>query len=436
MEEMKTLQGDQRRPRQVVTSPCTSIAILNAARDKVSTLFDKLDESSRDHYVSLAKEKNLNPVCFYDKHGERMPLNRLQLFIIMHLQEMYNDEVVNNYVMEDKKTFMLDFFGQVGHVHANPTLLAQRIYGNPHPSGYQVTSISAAIKELCYDDEYKGLLLYDAYDIKKKKPIKLLMYDHPLSCGISSEGTTKGKRAIHEGIIQLHEAFVSYTYKKFIICVPLTRKISEFYGWKLPDLHALIFVLLLQKTASLGEFNFKIGIGKLSEYLAIKDVRLRKNYRVKSKIDRAIECAKGIGLLKKEPIIGSAKNGEILYTFHINEGYFPARKAKLVIEEPEMPLVNNDEKNNSINYNEFMFLFNEQMEDKSIPAIKRLTPKRKGLLAEILTEYSKDDIAMVIKKAAASSFLNGGSGGFKASFEWIFKPDNFLKIFEGNFDEE
>lgn len=164
--------------------------------------------------------------------------------------------------------------------------------------------------------------------------------------------------------------------------------------------------------------------------------RLRKNYRVKSKIDRAIECAKGIGLLKKEPIIGSAKNGEILYTFHINEGYFPARKAKLVIEEPEMPLVNNDEKNNSINYNEFMFLFNEQMEDKSIPAIKRLTPKRKGLLAEILTEYSKDDIAMVIKKAAASSFLNGGSGGFKASFEWIFKPDNFLKIFEGNFDEE
>lgn len=429
MEESIVNPEGTNRPQQVVMSPSTSLAILNSARDKVGTLFDKLDESDKGHYSSLAKQRGEDPVGFYTKRGERMPLTRLQLFIIMHLQELYNQEVANNYVMEDKKTFMRDFLGLVGHVHANPTMLAERIYGNPHPTGYQVTSIREALRQLSQDEEYKGMLLYDAYDLKKKKPIKLLMYDHPISCGLSSEAL-KGKRAVIDGVIQLHEAFVSFTNKKYIISVPLTKKISEFYEWKLPDLHSLIFVVLLQKTAGLGNFTFNIGITKLSEYLALKDVRKRQNCRFLPKIQRAIDCALGIGLLKKKPIKGSAKNGEILYTFHINEEYFPARKAKLIMEDKSSSSI--EEKQDEFDFDNFLYFFNSQVEGTTIPSIKKFTTKRKEDILARLKEYGKEALYTVVQKATNSTFLNGR--GY-VGFDWLFRSENFLKVFEGNYDD-
>jgi len=49
-------------------------------------------------------------------------------------------------------------------------------------------------------------------------------------------------------------------------------------------------------------------------------------------------------------------------------------------------------------------------------------------------EYGTDALAVVVRKAAASSFLNCGTGQFTASFDWMFRPANFRKILEGNYD--
>ncbi|MBR1525158.1 MAG: hypothetical protein IJ640_00660 [Prevotella sp.] len=40
----------------------------------------------------------------------------------------------------------------------------------------------------------------------------------------------------------------------------------------------------------------------------------------------------------------------------------------------------------------------------------------------------------MIDNAADSMFLNGGGErGFCASFDWLFQPNNFLKVLEGNY---
>ena len=80
--------------------------------------------------------------------------------------------------------------------------------------------------------------------------------------------------------------------------------------------------------------------------------------------------------------------------------------------------------------------FNEQMQGKQVKQIIKLSQKRKSHIIARTKEFGKHAVAIVIQKTAASKFLNGdNSRGFLASFDWIFKPNNFTKIYEGNYDD-
>lgn len=87
----------------------------------------------------------------------------------------------------------------------------------------------------------------------------------------------------------------------------------------------------------------------------------------------------------------------------------------------------------------FADFFNKTMaaQGAQIPQVRAIPPKSKRttfLLAR-LREYGKEALAAVVKKAAASDFLNGGgSRGFVADFEWLFRPNNFPRILEGTYD--
>ena len=86
-------------------------------------------------------------------------------------------------------------------------------------------------------------------------------------------------------------------------------------------------------------------------------------------------------------------------------------------------------------YREVAEYFNQAMDGKQIQKIKTLNDTRKSHLAARLKDFTKQDLLEVIDKAAASDFLNGcGRTGFKATFDWIFRPNNFTKILEGNYD--
>lgn len=100
--------------------------------------------------------------------------------------------------------------------------------------------------------------------------------------------------------------------------------------------------------------------------------------------------------------------------------------------------INRSNNNNKDTYIEIKQKFTEIC--VSLPKIIDLNPARKTAIRARLKEYSFDDIITVFQKAEKSDFLTGkvsnknGSKPFKASFDWLMKPSNFIKVLEGNYD--
>lgn len=90
-----------------------------------------------------------------------------------------------------------------------------------------------------------------------------------------------------------------------------------------------------------------------------------------------------------------------------------------------------------IDYEKLRIFFNETMRDTQIPSIEKMTEKRKVQINARCREYGKQAIFDVINKAASSPFLNGGgTNAWVACFDWMFRPNNFPKILEGNYDKK
>ena len=80
--------------------------------------------------------------------------------------------------------------------------------------------------------------------------------------------------------------------------------------------------------------------------------------------------------------------------------------------------------------------FNTFMQGRGIPEIKSLRGKRRRTLDARFREYGSDAVAEVIRKASDSRFLNGDNrNSFVASFDWMMRPANFIKIWDGNYDD-
>jgi len=63
-----------------------------------------------------------------------------------------------------------------------------------------------------------------------------------------------------------------------------------------------------------------------------------------------------------------------------------------------------------------------------------LNDTRKGYISARFGEYGMEKIIEVLRLAGESSFLNGvNDKAWKADFEWIMRPNNFLKILEGKY---
>ena len=76
------------------------------------------------------------------------------------------------------------------------------------------------------------------------------------------------------------------------------------------------------------------------------------------------------------------------------------------------------------------------IERKDLPEATKLNDSRKKLIKNRLEEYDEDTIKKVILKASNNNFLNGNETKFRANFDWIFNKTNFLKILEGNYENE
>jgi hypothetical protein len=87
-----------------------------------------------------------------------------------------------------------------------------------------------------------------------------------------------------------------------------------------------------------------------------------------------------------------------------------------------------------INYDELLKYWNDKTK---LPKITKLTKKRKESALSRAKEHGKKSLQTVIDKTSISGFLNGENDrNWAADFDWVFRPTNFLKILEGNYDRK
>ena len=85
-----------------------------------------------------------------------------------------------------------------------------------------------------------------------------------------------------------------------------------------------------------------------------------------------------------------------------------------------------------INYNGVVENFHLYCDRMS--KVSKLSEQRKKHIAARFKEFDYDVLIEVIKKAGKSDFLCGKNDkAWKADFDWIFNPTNFLKIMEGKY---
>ena len=83
----------------------------------------------------------------------------------------------------------------------------------------------------------------------------------------------------------------------------------------------------------------------------------------------------------------------------------------------------------------FARYFNETMaaNGAQIPQVRSIpaNSKRAAFVRARLKEHGKEALAKVVQNAAKLSFYNGGgSRGWVADFDWLFRPSNFLRVLE------
>ena len=87
-----------------------------------------------------------------------------------------------------------------------------------------------------------------------------------------------------------------------------------------------------------------------------------------------------------------------------------------------------------IDWIRLMDFFNSTFKGK-LPAVKSIDAKRKKAIKARIVQYNKQAIFDVFRSVLDSPFLLGQNDrNWRCDFDWIFKPTNFTKILEGNYN--
>lgn len=71
-----------------------------------------------------------------------------------------------------------------------------------------------------------------------------------------------------------------------------------------------------------------------------------------------------------------------------------------------------------------------------MPKVVTITKNRETAIRSRIKEHGQKVVLNAFEKAGNSKFLTGRTDKvFCASFDWILKPSNFIKIIEGNYDD-
>ena len=86
---------------------------------------------------------------------------------------------------------------------------------------------------------------------------------------------------------------------------------------------------------------------------------------------------------------------------------------------------------------EFVDTVIKKWNDIGLNVVRNIKGKRLDSLHARIKEYSKDDVLTVIENVKYSDFLKGNNNrNWTADIDWILKPNNFIKVLEGNYNKD
>lgn len=95
----------------------------------------------------------------------------------------------------------------------------------------------------------------------------------------------------------------------------------------------------------------------------------------------------------------------------------------------------NSTRHDDIDYEKLINFFNSKTNGVFGNVRYPISEKRRGMIRARIREYGKEAFAEMINLAVNSNFLKGDNkSGFRASLDWMIKPNNFQKIIEGNYN--
>ena len=118
---------------------------------------------------------------------------------------------------------------------------------------------------------------------------------------------------------------------------------------------------------------------------------------------------------------------ELIPKFH--NGKLPSEKNGLLNSLSN--LNKNRIDNKRINYSNISDMWNLY----NSPKVARLTAKRKSNIKNLLKEFTEADCEIVFKKIPTIPYLTGqNEHKWIANFDYVIRPDKFVKILEGGWD--
>ena len=122
---------------------------------------------------------------------------------------------------------------------------------------------------------------------------------------------------------------------------------------------------------------------------------------------------------------------------------FPNGQGKIPYQDGEKFPTNKNESNKNENSSatekvekEFIDTVIKKWNDIGLNVVRNIKGKRLDSLHARIKEYSKDDVLTVIENVKYSDFLKGNNNrNWTADIDWILKPNNFIKILEGNYNK-
>jgi hypothetical protein len=200
----------------------------------------------------------------------------------------------------------------------------------------------------------------------------------------------------------------------------------------------MIIAIETKKTRMLGiNYEQLIVLALLSFILpSPKEVAIKflvkETFLKKKKIVKVIDELINLGLIVvRDNNLVMQIERYCLLGLKLNQLVAKTEKRKKQIENEIKDEINNLD---MVPYTDIIALYHELC--PNLPKVKFLTQKRLNFIRKRYKEFGLEGIKEVFKKVGQSSFLQGEKSKWRASFDWIMKRENFIKILEDYYVDE